>query len=43
MASARKDTKDRSAQWEKDKAEKAQTFAASASSTKKDDSSSDEE
>jgi hypothetical protein len=43
MASAKKDTKDRSAQWEKDKAEKAQTFVAAASSTKKDDSSSDEE
>jgi hypothetical protein len=31
MASAKKDTKDRSAQWENDKAEKAQTFAAAAS------------
>jgi hypothetical protein len=31
MASARKDTKDRSAQWKKDEAEKAQTFAAAAS------------
>jgi hypothetical protein len=43
MASAKKDTKDRSAQWEKDKAEKAQTFAAAASSTQKRDSSSDDE
>jgi hypothetical protein len=28
MASAKKDAKDRSAQWKKDKAEKAQAFAA---------------
>jgi hypothetical protein len=43
MASAKKYTKDRSAQWKKDKAEKAQTFAAAASSTQKEDSSSDDE
>jgi hypothetical protein len=43
MASAKKDTKDRSAQWKKDKAEKAQTFVAAASSTQKEDSSSFEE
>jgi hypothetical protein len=43
MASAKKDTKDRSAQWKKDKAEKAQTFAAAASSTQKEDTSSDDE
>jgi hypothetical protein len=43
MASAKKDTKDRSAQWEIDKAEKAQTFAAAAPSTQKEDGSSDEE
>jgi hypothetical protein len=35
MASAKKDTKDRSARWKKDKAEKVQTFAAAASSTQK--------
>jgi hypothetical protein len=34
MASAKKDTKDRSAQWETDKAEKAQAFAAAASTSK---------
>jgi hypothetical protein len=33
MASAKKDTKDRSAQWKKDKSEKAQAFAAAASSS----------
>jgi hypothetical protein len=43
MSSAKKDTKDRSAQWKKDKAEKAQTFAAAASSTQKENSSSDDE
>jgi hypothetical protein len=43
MASDKKDTKDRSAQWKKDKAEKAQAFAAAASSSKQEDSSSDEE
>jgi hypothetical protein len=31
-ASSKKDTKDRSAKWKKDKAEKAQAFAAAASS-----------
>jgi hypothetical protein len=34
MASTKKDTKDRSAQWENDKAEKAQSFAAAASASK---------
>jgi hypothetical protein len=43
MASAKKDTKDRSSQWKKDKAKKAQAFAKSASSSKHEDSSSDEE
>jgi hypothetical protein len=43
MASAKKDTKDRSAQWKKDKAEKAQDFAAAAASSKQDNSSSDED
>jgi hypothetical protein len=43
MASAKKDTKDRSAQWKKDKDEKPQTFAAAASSTQKEDSSSEDE
>jgi hypothetical protein len=42
-ASAKKDTKDRSAQWKKDKAEKAQAFASAASTSKQEDSSSDEE
>jgi hypothetical protein len=41
MASAKKDTKDRSTQWKKNKAEKAQAFAAAAGSSKQDDSSSD--
>jgi hypothetical protein len=41
MASAKKYTKDRSAQWKNYKAEKAQTFAAAASPSKKDDRSSD--
>jgi hypothetical protein len=41
MASAKKDTKDRSAQWKKDKSEKSQAFAAAAASSKQDDSSSD--
>jgi hypothetical protein len=43
MASAKKDTKYRSTQWKKDKAEKAQSFAAVASASKQDDSSSDED
>jgi hypothetical protein len=43
MASAKKDTKDSSAQWKKDKAEKAQAFAAATASSKQDDSSSDED
>jgi hypothetical protein len=34
MASSKKDTNDRSTQWKKDKAEKAQTFAAAASTSK---------
>jgi hypothetical protein len=41
--SAKKDTKDRSAQWKKDKAEKAQAVAAAAASSKQDDSSSEED
>jgi hypothetical protein len=40
IASAKKDTKDRSAQWKKDKAEKDQAFAASDSTSKQEDSSS---
>jgi hypothetical protein len=43
MASAKKYNKERSAQWKKDKAEKAQAFSAAASSSKHEDSSSDEE
>jgi hypothetical protein len=43
MASARKDTKDRSTQWKKNKAEKAQAFDAAAASSKQYDSSSDED
>jgi hypothetical protein len=43
MASAKKNTKDRSSQWKKDKAEKSQSFATAASSTQKEDSSSDDE
>jgi hypothetical protein len=43
MASAKKDTKDRSTQWKKDKAGKTQAFAAAATSSKQDDSSSDED
>jgi hypothetical protein len=43
MASAKKDTKDRSTQWKKDKAKKSQTFAAAAASSNQDDSSSDED
>jgi hypothetical protein len=43
MASAKKDTKDRSAQQKKNKAEKDQAFAAAASSSKHEDSLSDEE
>jgi hypothetical protein len=39
MASAKKDTNERSAQWKKDKAEKAQAFAAAASTSKQEDSS----
>jgi hypothetical protein len=40
MASAKKDTEDRNAQWKKEKAEESQSFAATAtaSSNKKDDS-----
>jgi hypothetical protein len=36
-------TKDKNAQWRKNKAEKAQTFAAVVSSTQKEDSSSEDE
>jgi hypothetical protein len=43
MAYAKKDTKDRSAQWKKDKAEKDQAFPEAASPSKQEDSSSDEE
>jgi hypothetical protein len=43
MAFARKDTNDKGNQWKKDKAEKAQTFAAAATASKQDDSSSDED
>jgi hypothetical protein len=43
MTSAKKDTKYRSAQWKKDKAEKAQAFAAAASTSKQEDSSSEED
>jgi ribosome-binding protein aMBF1 (putative translation factor) len=43
MASAKNYTKDRSAQWEKDKAEKSQSFAATASASKREDSSSEED
>jgi hypothetical protein len=43
MASAKKDTKDRSAQWKKDKDEKSQAFAAAVSTSKHENSSSDEE
>jgi hypothetical protein len=43
MASAKKDTKDRSTQWIKDKAERAQAFSAAAAYSKQDDSSSDED
>jgi hypothetical protein len=43
MASAKKDTKDRSAQWKRTKLKKSQSFAAAASSTQKKDSSSDDE
>jgi hypothetical protein len=43
MASARKETKDRDNQWEKEKAEKAQTFATTAAASKQDDTSSDED
>jgi hypothetical protein len=42
-ASAKKDTKDRSTQWKKDKDEKVQAFDAAAASSKQDDSSSDED
>jgi hypothetical protein len=42
MASAKKDTKDIIVQWKKDKAEKAQAFAAATSYLKHEDSSSDE-
>jgi hypothetical protein len=43
MASAKNDTKDRSAQWKKYKAEKSQAFAAYDSTSKQEDSSSDED
>jgi hypothetical protein len=43
MASAIKDTKYKSSQWKKDRAEKSQAFAAAASSSKQEDSSSDED
>jgi hypothetical protein len=43
MASDKKDTKDRIAQWKKDKAETSQSFAAAASTSKQEYSSSDEE
>jgi hypothetical protein len=43
MASAKKDTKDRSAQWKKEKAEKAQAFAAAVSISKQEDSSSEKD
>jgi hypothetical protein len=43
MASAKKDTKDRSAQWKNDKAEKAQAFAAAASTSKQEDNSCEED
>jgi hypothetical protein len=43
MASAKKETKDRSAQCKKDKAEKAQSFAAAASSSKQEESYFEEE
>jgi hypothetical protein len=38
-ASTKKDNKDRSAQWENDKAGKAQSFSAAASASKQEDSS----
>jgi hypothetical protein len=43
MASAKKGTKDRIAQWKKDKAEKSQAFAAAASTSEQEDSSSEED
>jgi predicted aspartyl protease len=43
MASDKKNTNDRSAQWKNDKAEKAQSFAAAASASKQEDSSSEED
>jgi hypothetical protein len=43
MASAKKYTKDRSDQWENDKAETAQSFAAAASIIKQEDSSNEED
>jgi hypothetical protein len=43
MASAKKDNKDRSAKWKKDKAEKSQSFAAAASASKQEDSYSEED
>jgi hypothetical protein len=42
IASVKKDTKDRSAQWEKNKAENFQAFASDASTSKQEDSSSEE-
>jgi hypothetical protein len=43
MASSKKYTKDRNAQWKKDKAEKAQAFAASASTSKQEYNYSEED
>jgi hypothetical protein len=43
MASAKKDTEDRSAQCKKDKAEKAQALPAAASTSKQEDSSSEKD
>jgi hypothetical protein len=42
-ASAKKYTKDRSAQWNKYKAEKSQAFAADASSSKQENTSTEED
>jgi hypothetical protein len=43
MASAKKETKDRSDQWKKDKSEKSQYFTAVASASKQEESFSEEE
>jgi hypothetical protein len=43
MASTRKETKARGNQWKQEKAEKAQTFATAAATSKQDDTSSDED